>query len=55
MGELCFLDGDYVCVCVVDEQFQLVEFVLYAVYVDLQYGEVSVVAVARCVCACVSW
>ena len=34
-GELCFLNCDDVCMCVVNKQFELLEFVSESVYVDL--------------------
>ena len=36
-GELGFLNCDDVCMCVVNKQFELLEFVSESVYVDLQY------------------
>ena len=41
-GELGFLNCDDVCMCVVNKQFELLEFVSESVYVDLQYDEISV-------------
>ena len=35
-GELDFLNCDDVCMCVVNKQFELLEFVFDSVYVDLQ-------------------
>ena len=32
---------DDVCMCVVNKQFELLEFVSESVYVDLQYDEIS--------------
>ena len=40
-GELGFLNCDDICMCVVNKQFQLLEFVSESVYVDLQYDEIS--------------
>ena len=40
-GELGFLSCDDVCMCVVNKQFELLEFVSESVYVDLQYDEIS--------------
>ena len=40
-GELGFLNCDNVCMCVVNKQFELLEFVSESVYVDLQYDEIS--------------
>ena len=41
--------------CVVNKQFELLEFVFDSVYVDLQYGEISLTFTAGSVflcCAC---
>ena len=35
--EFGFLNCDDICVCVVNKQFQLLEFVFDSVYVNLQY------------------
>ena len=40
-GELGFLNCDDVCMCVVNKQFELLEFVSESVYVDLPYDEIS--------------
>ena len=40
-GELGFLNYDDICVCVVNKQFELLEFVFDSVSVDLQYVEIS--------------
>ena len=40
-GELGFLNCDDVCMCVLNKQFELLEFVFDSVYVDLQYDEIS--------------
>ena len=40
-GELGFLNYDDVCMCVLNKQFELLEFVSESVYVDLQYDEIS--------------
>ena len=42
-GELGFLNCDDVCMCVVNKQFELLEFVSESVYVDLQYDSPVVV------------
>ena len=44
-SELGFLNYDYICVCVVNKQFELLEFVFDSVYVDLQYGSVCLCGV----------
>ena len=38
--------------CVVNKQFELLEFVSDSVYVDLQYGEISLTFTAGSVCLC---
>ena len=38
--------------CVVNKQFDLLEFVFYSVYVDLQYDKISLTFTAVCVCLC---
>ena len=38
--ELGFLKCD-ICMCVVNKQFELLEFVFSSIYVDLQYDEIS--------------
>ena len=39
-SELGFLDCDDSCMCVVNKQFELLEFVVNSVYVDLKYIEI---------------
>ena len=51
-GELSFLNCDDVCMCVVNKQFELLEFVSESVYVDLQYDEISLTFTAGPVCLC---
>ena len=50
--ELSFLECDDICVCVVNKQFELLEFVFDSVYVDLQYDEISLTSTAGSVCLC---
>ena len=52
MGELGFLNCDDICMCVVNKQFELLEFVFDSVYVDLQYDENSLTFTAGFVCLC---
>ena len=47
-GELGFLNCDDVCMCLVNKQFELLEFVSESVYVDLQYDEISAGSVGLC-------
>ena len=51
-GELSFLNCDDVCMCVVNKQLELLEFVSESVYVDLQYDEISLTFTAGPVCLC---
>ena len=55
-GELGFLNCDNIGMCVVNKQFELLEFVFDSVYVDLQYDEISLTSTAGseslwCVCS----
>ena len=50
-GELGFMNCDDICMCVVNKQFELLEFV----YVDLQYDEISLtftVGLVFCLWSC---
>ena len=40
-GVFGFLNCDYICMCVVNQQFELLEIVFDYVYVDQQYDESS--------------
>ena len=40
-GELGFLNCNDICMCVVNKQFELLEFAFDSVYVDLQYDEID--------------
>ena len=51
-GELGFLNCDDVCMCVVNKQFELLEFVFESVYVDLLYDEISLTFTAGSVRLC---
>ena len=51
-GELGFLNCDDICMCVVNKQFELLEFVSDSVYVDLQYDEISLTSTASLWCVC---
>ena len=51
-GEHGFLNCDDICMCVVNNQFKLLEFVSESVYVDLQYDEISLTFTAGPVCLC---
>ena len=49
-GELGFMNCNDICMCVVNKQFQLHEFVFESVYVDLQYDEIFLTLTAGSVC-----
>ena len=51
-SEIGFLNCDDICMCVVNKQFELLEFVFDSVYVDLQYDEISLTELLG-MCACV--
>ena len=51
-GELGLLNCDDVCMCTVNKQFELLEFVFDSVYVDLQYDEISLAFIAGSVFLC---
>ena len=55
-GEIGFLNCDDIGMCVVNKQFELIEFVFDSVDVDLQYDEISLTSTAGsvslwCVCS----
>ena len=55
-GELGFINCDYICMCVVNKQFELLVFIFDSVYVDLQYGEITFTSTSGsmslwCVCS----
>ena len=49
-GELGFLNCDDVCMCVVNKQFELLEFVSESVYVDCIMRFLSLLLLGLCVC-----
>ena len=51
-GNLGFLDCDDICMCVVNKYFELLEFIINYVYVDLKYNEISLTLLLG-LCACV--
>ena len=51
-GELGFLNCYDIGMCVVNKQFELLEFVFDFVYVDLQYDETYLICSAGSVCLC---
>ena len=51
-GEFFSLNCDDICMCIVNKQVVLLEFVFDSVYVDLQYGKV-ILCLLLSMCACV--
>ena len=51
-GGLGFLNCDDICVCVVNREFEPLEFVFDSVYLDLQYDAISLTCTAGYVCLC---
>ena len=51
-GHLGFQNCDDVCICVVNKQFELFEFVFDSFYVDLQYDEIYLCFTAGYVSLC---
>ena len=48
-GELSLMNYDDICMCVVNKQFKLLEFVFDSVYVDLQYDDIfSIITALAC-------
>ena len=43
---------DYICMCVMNKQFEFLEFDFGSVYVDLQYDEIYLTLTAGSVCSC---
>ena len=51
-GELGFLNCDDICMCAVNKHFELLEFILDSVYVDLQYDVIYLIFTAGSMCLC---
>ena len=51
-GEPGSLNCDETCMCAVNMQFELLEFVFGSIYVDLQYDEIYLTFTAGSVCLC---
>ena len=49
-GELGFLNCDDISMCVVNKQFEHLEFVFDSVYIDLQYDDIFLTAVSVSLC-----
>ena len=54
-GELGFLNCDAICMCVMNKQFELLEFVFNSVYVDRKYNLISLTFTAGFVCVVSLW
>ena len=57
-GDLDFLNCDYICICVVNEQFELLEFVFDYVYVDcsmMRFLSLLLLGLCACVVFVVLW
>ena len=53
MGDLgFFLNCDYICMCVGNKQFELLELVFNSVYIDLKYNEIYLTFTGGSVCLC---
>ena len=50
--DLCFLNCDNICMCVVHKQFELLEFIFHSFNVDRQYDEISLTFTAGSVSLC---
>ena len=44
------MNCDNICMCVVNKQFEILEFVFDSFYIDLQYDEISLTLTAASVC-----
>ena len=51
-GEHGFQNCDDICMCVVNKQFELIEFVFDSLYVDVQYDEISLTFTVESVSLC---
>ena len=51
-GEFGFLNCDAICMCIVNKQFELLEFDFNSVYIDLKFNEISFTFTARSACLC---
>ena len=51
-GDICFLNCDDICICVVNKHFGLLKFVFDSIHVDLQYDEISLTFTAGFACLC---
>ena len=52
MDELGFLNCDDISMCVVNNQFELLEFVFDSIYIGLQYDEIYLTFTDGSVCLC---
>ena len=51
-GDLYFLNCDYICMCVVNKQFEFLEFVCNSLYVALKYNQIYLTFTVGYVCLC---
>ena len=51
-SELGFLNGDDICICVVNKQSKLLEFIFNSFYVYLIYNEISHTFTVGSLCLC---
>ena len=51
-GELGYMNCDDICMCVMNKQFELPEFIFDSIYVDLQYYEISLTFITGSVFLC---
>ena len=51
-GKVGFLNCDDICMCVVNKQLELLDFVVNSVYVDLQYDKIYLTFTAGSVSLC---
>ena len=51
-GDRGSLNCDYICMCVVNKQFEFRKVVLNPVYVDVKYNEMSLTFIVGSVCLC---
>ena len=55
-GDVGFMNSDDICMCVVINQVELLEFVFDSLYVDQQYDKISLISTAGYVslwCVCI--
>ena len=50
--EFGLLNCDDICMCVLNNQFELLQLIFYSVYADLRYDEISLIFTAGSVSLC---